>query len=176
MAGGGRRRMQVEVVGARQLTELHTALRRQADGKQRVKDLRKALNQAAKPLVPAIRSNIRSMPSQGESRRRGRKTLRSRLSRSVTTQVKFRGRGAGVFVYMNPRKMPDRQKGLPGYFEMLPGKSRLRHPVFGNTDVWVTQYVPPEGYFTRALDGTERRVARNVERVIEETKRDVEEG
>lgn len=162
-------------MGARQLTDLHTALRRQADGKQRVKELRKALTTAAKPLVPAIRANIRSMPSQGESRRRGRPTLRSRLNRSVTTQVKFRGQGAGVFVFMNPRKMPDKQKGLPGYFEMLPGKSRLRHPVFGNPDVWVTQYVPPQGYFTRALEDVEGRVARNVERVIENTRRAIEE-
>lgn len=162
-----RRSIQVEVTGTQQLTELHRQLRQQEDGKKRVKELRKALTKAARPLVPVIRSNIKSMPSQGESRRRGRRPLRTRLSRSLTTQIKFRGRGAGVFVYMNPRKMPDGQKGLPGYFEMLPGKSVLRHKVFGNEEVWVNQYVPPRGYFTRALDGVERQVTRDVQRVIE---------
>lgn len=172
--GRGRSSINVEVIGRQQLTELHRALRRQADGKERVKDLRKQLTAAAKPLVPAIRGNIRSMPSHGENRRRGKKTLRSRLSRAVTLQVKFRGERAGVFVFMNPRKMPDHQKSLPGYFEVLPGKSRFRHPVFGNQDKWVQQFPPMRGYFTRSLDGVEARVQRNVEAVIERMAREIE--
>lgn len=177
MASGNRRSVSVEVVGARELTELHRALRRQADGKRRIKELRKALVKSARPLVPAIRANIRSMPSQGESRKRGRKPLRSRLSRSVTTQVKFRGQGAGVFVFMNPRKMPDKQKGLPGYFEVTRGKSVFRHPVFrtaSNPDTWVRQYPPPQGYFTRATENVERRVTEDIQRVIDEAIRDIE--
>lgn len=169
------RSIHVRVEGVEQLTQLHRALRGQADGKERIKQLRKELVKAAKPLIPAIRANIKSIPSRGQSRRRGRKPLRTRLSQSLTTQIRFRGPRAGIYVFMNPRKMPDGQKALPGYFETVPGKTRFRHPVFGNREVWVQQNPPQPGYFTRAIEGTERQVARNIERVLDETARSIED-
>lgn len=167
----------VQVAGRDELRDLYRALRRQSDSKARVKKLRRDLTLAAKPIVPIVKANIRTMPSQGESARRGRAPLRRRMAKSVTLQVKFTGRDqAGVYVFMNPRKMPDQQKALPGYFELLPGKTRFRHPVFGNTDKWVQQIVPQQGYFTRSLGDVEDRAATMVAQIIEETARDIEDS
>lgn len=167
----------VSVVGADELRALSRALRRQANGRELQKQLRAELREAAKPLVPAVRSAIRSMPSKDESRRRGRPSLRRQMARSVTVQVKTGGRNAGVSVFMSPKKMPDGKKSLPSYFELRPGYLRLRHPVFGNAEVWVTQRVPVQGYFTRSVHPEgERRAVRAVNAVMERMALQIEDA
>jgi len=170
-----RRSIEFRVTGTSQLTELRRALSREADGKQRVRQLNKELKDAAKPIVPLVRANIMALPSKNQSRILGHKPLRKRLSRAVTVQVRY-GSRAGVFVFMNPRKMPDGEKALPAYFERKTGQPLLRHPVFGNRQAWVTQLTPQEGYFTRSLGGIEQRVTRKIEQIIDDTKRRVESG
>ena len=173
---GRGRSISIEVGGGRQLAELTRALRRQADGKARAKKLRKELTAAAKPLVPAVRGKIRGLPSQGENARRGHPWLRREMARSVTLQVRTRGRRAGVSVFMNPRRMPTGKKGLPAYFEGIGKRRQLRHPVFGDTDTWVAQPVPPAGYFTTAARPVERRAFNAVERVLAFTAREIEDS
>ena len=45
-------------------------------------------------------------------------------------------------ILMSTAKMPSGQRGLPGAME---GTKQWRHPVFGNSDVWVQQ--PAHPYF-----------------------------
>lgn len=182
MASNGRV-INVNVVGQQQLTDLYRELRRQADGRDRVAHLRRELTDAARPLVPLVRQSIAGMPSNNESARRGRTPLRTRLQRSVSIQAKFVGKNTGVYVFMNPRKMPDKQKALPAYFEKADSKgkyARLRHPVFEQRRVpdtpWVQQQVPPQGYFTWAVRSGDVRAARAVEQVLEQTARQLENG
>lgn len=175
---------QVRVVGGQDLARVTRALRQQADGRQRKKELTDALRAEGKKVVPEVRRAIKALPSKGESRRRGRygkasrrKGLRQELSRSVTLQVRTSGSRAGVSVFMNPRKMPDRAKGLPGYFERIPGKERLRHPVFGDRETWVqNQNVPPQGYFTRAVAPVERRAVERCQQIVEQAAREIEDA
>jgi len=165
----------VRVRTGRDLADLTRALRREADGKARLKELRKGLREPGKEIAKAVRGNIRTLPSKGESRRRGRKSLRAEMARSVTLQVRTSGRQAGVNVFMSPKKMPTGKKALPSYFERRPGYERLRHPVFGDRETWVqNQNVPPQGYFTRTIRPVERRAVEAVQRVIDETARRVE--
>lgn len=163
------------VLGGGELRALALRLRREADGKERVKELHTRLRASAKPLVPGIKSNIRSLPSKRQSKARGRRSLRSEMARSVTLQVKTSGRGAKISVFMNPRKMPDKKRGLPGYWEVLPRKTVLRHPVFGNRDTWVRQYMPPAGYFTRAIGPLESRAIQQIKHVIDDMSRRIED-
>lgn len=164
----------VRVIGGRDLAALSRALRRQADGRERQKQLRKALTGKARPLVPAIRANIRALPSRGESRRRGRKSLRRELARAVTLQVRTSGRKAGVSVFMNPRKMPDGKKSLPAYFEHKPGYTVLRHPIFGDKATWVQQVPPIPGYFTRTIGPVEREATQACQEVVEQMAAEIE--
>jgi hypothetical protein len=169
------RDLSVEVVGAEELRDLSRALRKQADGKERTKELRQGLRDVGRPMVPAIRAKIRGLPSKGESRRRGRKSLRAEMARSVTLQVRTSGRSAGVSVFMSPKKMSDGRKALPAYFEQTPGHTRLRHPVFG-TDTWVTQGVPAAGYFTYTIRPAEQQAVRAARAVIDRTARQIEDS
>lgn len=157
--------------GADKLRALSKDLRREADGKERAKLLRQELRQVAKPFVPQIQAAIRGLPSQGESARRGRKSLRAQLARSVTLQVRTSGRRAGVSIFMNPRKMPSGMKALPMYVEATPGYTRWRKPTFGH-DPWKTQH--PHPYFTGTVRSADRAVSRAADRVVEATAKDLE--
>ncbi|MEO5875522.1 MAG: hypothetical protein ABIS86_17030 [Streptosporangiaceae bacterium] len=168
----------VRVTGQRELYELARRLRKQEDGKDRVKQLGAELRGAAKPLVPLIRGNIKGLRSKEESRRRGRRPLRASLSRAVTLQVKVSGsaRKVNVAVFMNPRKMPDGTKAMPQYLEGVPGYLRLRHPLFGDRNHWYDQHTPAAGYFTRSTTGVGAQAESNVKNVIERTAREIEDG
>lgn len=166
----------VELSGADQLRQLSRDLRRHENGRELAKRLRRELRETAKPLVPAIRQNIRSLPSQNQNRRRGRPSTRAQLARAVTLQVRTSGDRAGVSVFMSPRKMPDGKKGLPGYFERVPGKTRLRHPTFGNREAWVTQLVPIQGYFSRTTRDVEDDARRRAGQVVDDLAREIEDG
>lgn len=171
MSGGSR----VQVTGSRDLQRLARDLR-SAHGPQVVRDLKKELRTAAKPIIPVIRANIRAIPSQGVNRRRGNKPLRSRLSRAVTLQVKVSSRRASISIFMNPRKMPDGMKSLPGYMEGARKYERWKHkvyPVPSRPAVWVQQESHPyidsavvqraEFYARRAVDAVAERIAEQLE-------------
>lgn len=157
------------------LRDLSRMLRRQADGKERLKAMRTELRTAAAPLVPAVRSAIRAIPNSSNAQRsragRRRPGMRDALARAVALQVRTGGRRAGVSIYMNPRRMADGTKSLPGYFEATPRYTRFRHPVFG-TDTWVTQR--PHPYFTRTVKAADKRLLRATNEIIERIKREVE--
>lgn len=157
-------------VDARELTDLARALGRAADGPELKKRLRAELRIEANRLIPPIRAAIAAIPSKGQSARRGRPQLRMLMARSVSTQIKT-GKWAGVRVFMNPRKMPNGMKALPGYFEGIAGKERLRHPVFGH-DRWVTQRTSP--YFGRGATGAEAKARAAVERVMNDIAKEIE--
>lgn len=118
----------VSVRGAEQLVKLSKELRAVGE-KDLAKELRAALREAATPVKAAIREHAeRTMPHRGGL---NRVVARSR----ITTQVRGSGRNPGVRIAsktLNPR---------------LDQSGRLRHPVYGNRNVWVTQHVEP-GWFT----------------------------
>lgn len=166
------------MVGRSQLSRLYYDLKREADGKQRIRDLRKELRGAAKPMIPLVRASIMSMSSKNENAARGRKPLRVTMARAVTIQTRFTGQRAGVYVFMNPRKMPDGFKSIPAYFEQADlrgGKyKKLRHrvyPTHKNPDTWVEQDVPSRGYFTWAVRNGDKEAERAVKQVLDQTAR-----
>lgn len=158
--------------GADQLRAVARQLRRQAGSKTRMKQFRAELRAPAKQVQKEVRAGIRAIPSKGQSRRAGSRSLRADLAKSVSIQVRTSGRKAGVYVFMNPRKMPDRKKALPAYFEGTPRYARLRHPVFGNREKWVTQR--PHPYFTRATASAQAMAARAAEKVVDRLARELE--
>lgn len=149
-------------------TELARIVRelRSMDDKKIVKQFRSELRAAAKPLVPAVRASIRRIPS---SRPYAADGLRGRLSKATTLEVKTTGRQAAVIVRVDGRKMPPRSKSVQAYMEGV--KPRWRHPVFGNTEVWVQQ--PPHPYFfdVMRMGGPLARLA--VNRVMDKVSHDI---
>lgn len=168
----------VDVIGAGELRELARAIRTSSDPRRLRRELSQGMRQAARPLVPRVKAAAAGLPSQGQNARRGKPSTRKQLARSVAMSVRTSGRKAGVSVFMNPRRMPDKKKALPQYFERTPGKTVLKHPVFAarGTPPIVIQRTPPAGYFTRSIAGADRAAVREAQQVIDRIAREIESG
>lgn len=118
----------VEVVGRRRLAEVAKALKG-VGGKELKAELRKGLRNAAKPLGGKAKAGLGQYMPSGYTpvlKRAFRVTVRIGLSGnpSVTLVGKAKGR----------RKMREIKALDAGV---------LRHPVFGNRQVWVAQKIQP---------------------------------
>lgn len=138
-----------ELQGVEQFYALSKALKH-AGHKQLRKDLNKGLREAAKPLVKKTRSAARSqLPSGGG--------LAQQVAKEPQrVQVRTGSRTAGV------RLVVQRKRGAA----WATNKGRLRHPVFGNRDVWVTQAVPP-GWFDDTIKKDQRAIVRDAQGVLD---------
>lgn len=125
------------------LVQAVRSLRGLEDGKELRKQLRKNIASAAKPMVPAIRAKVKSLPSKGGPRK-GRPALRASVARATRLQIQMSGRYAGVTVRVDPKKMPPGMHNLPGYLQGDLPFDRWRSPNWGR-DQWKTQ--PPHPYF-----------------------------
>lgn len=115
------------------------------------KELNKGLKRAAKPLIPKTRAEaLRRLPRRG-----GLAATVAREPQRV--QVRSGAETAGVRIVVGKRAGGARaaNKGL------------IRHPVFGNRDVFVDQPVPP-GWFDLPLQHSTPEVRRDLYRVLED--------
>lgn len=128
--------MQVSIREGAELKIISKALRKSADGKALKLEMTRALRKELKPIVAAVKA------AYG-----GGVKLRPALARATRGQVKTTGKGAGARVMVDGRKMPAGMGRIPRYRE---GSATWRHPVFGDTDVWVTQPPVPVFYNTVA--------------------------
>lgn len=160
----------VTILDSKDLRDLNRAFKNVADGKALRKELTSGLRDVLKPIVPEVRAAYLAAPSMGhESMARGsrsRADLRRLLAKATRVEVKLAGRQAGARIRVDGRRMPDRMKALPQYWEgEEPGRSkaRWRHPVFGDRDVWVQQ--KPHPRFYAIVRPHAERAAREVERI-----------
>lgn len=100
-------------------------------GPELVKEMRRGLRTAAKPMADAAKHAILTMPTHG----RESTGLRRRIARTVTIETPSTAKRAGVFITAKRSKMPVRERNLPQAIQ----RNRWRHPVFGNPGVWVAQ-------------------------------------
>jgi hypothetical protein len=149
----------------RDLTRIVRELK-QMDDREVLKRFRKELRQAARPLVPMVRASIRQIPSTRPYSADG---LRGQLSKATRTEVKTAGRQAAVAIRVDGRKMPNRSRSVQAYMEGT--KAPWRHPVFGNTEVWVRQ--EPRPYFYKVMRAAGPRARLAVNRVMDQISRDI---
>jgi hypothetical protein len=118
--------------GAEQLADIGKMLR-QAGNKDLRRVFYRALQRSAKPLVADARENARDiLPKRGG--------LNERVAKSkFRTKVRAGGRNPGVRITAT------------GLDARLDTKGRLRHPTFGNRDLWYEQKVK-SGWFTDAME------------------------
>lgn len=148
----------VRIEGADQLERVGRQLKELGD-----KDLRKELfrgfNRATKPLKIAVRTSAElRLPKRGGL---NRFVAASRLS----TRTRVSGKNVGVRIVAAKR----------GSDVEAIDRGRLRHPVFGNRRVWVTQQITP-GWFTVPLVAGERTVQRELLQVIDDIERGLSRG
>lgn len=110
------------------------------------RDMLKEMRGQVKPIVPRLRSAIRSTPSSTGNTRTSKARqerplgLRDAMARGVQVKASLTGPKAGVRLRVDPRHFPEGQKSLPRYREgVLP---RWRSPNWGR-DEWKTQIARP---------------------------------
>ena len=164
----------IEIKGS-DLRKLSKDLRKHADGKRLVKELRTELRKAAKPFVPAVRSAIAALPSKGYNAAHGRTTLRRRMQKATKLQAKTGGKDAGVVVRVEHTAMPPGQGNLPAYVEGEPGYTKWRRPAWGRKDqAWHDQASHP--FFYRTVRPAEEQALRAAQGVVERIAREIESG
>lgn len=99
------------------------------------KELNKGLRQGAKPLIPRARAEARRvLPHEGG--------LAERVARApMRVQVRTGAQTAGVRIVVGKDRSGARRAN----------QGEVRHPVFGNREVWRTTKVPP-GWFDRPME------------------------
>lgn len=136
--------------------------------------IRKELARIEGPATTKVKAKIRGLPSRTRNRgsRGGKRTsLRTEMVRAVKFNVDTTSQYTGAFIYLDARKMPSGRENLPAYMEGVRYYTRWRHPVFGDTDNWVTQKRHP--YFYRTLRPFEVKTAKAAEAVIKEIRKDL---
>jgi hypothetical protein len=144
------------------LKRLARELRQLEDGKELVRDLRRSLRAILTPVRDEVKAAYRAAPSRrGGTRRRGG-SLRGQLAKVTRVEVRPSGRRPVALVRVDGRRMPFGMRSLP---QMWEGEKRWRHPVFGNTDLWVQQ--PSHPRFDAIVARHEGRARREVEQTVE---------
>lgn len=135
------------VRGAEEFLRLSKALKHAGRTELR-KELNKGMRRAAKPLIPKARAEaLKRLPSKGG--------LAKQVAREpMRVQVRT-GRNPGVRIVVGRKR-----GGARGA-----NRGSIRHPVFGNRQVWVTQPVPP-GWFDEPLSDSAPAVRRDLERAL----------
>lgn len=126
-------------VDQRALKLLYSALRKEEDGKELVRDLSRELRKVAEPAAAAARAAILSLGSHSEAL----PGLRSTVASRVKVSVRISGKRPGVRIRVSKAGMP---RGFNNAPKRLNSAKGWRHPVFGNRDLWVTQHGKP-GWF-----------------------------
>ena len=138
-----------EVRGAEDFLKLSKALKHAGRTELR-KELTSSLKRTAKPLIGKTRDEARRrLPQKGGLAKRVAKTPQR-------IQVRTGAKTAGVRVVVGKSN-----SGARGA-----NKGVVRHPVFGNRQVWVNQSVPP-GWFDEPLRKSAPEVRRGLEKAIE---------
>lgn len=148
-----------EIRGADEVLRLSKALKHAGRG-----DLRKALNagirKAAKPLIAKSKAEAKTrLPQRGG--------LAAAIARTPQRVQVRTGKDPGVRIVV----------GGKGGAARGANAGTIRHPVFGNRDVWVSQKVRP-GWFEEPMEGGAPEVRRHIEdalndvaeRVVKEAK------
>lgn len=138
---------------------------RAAGAKDLRAELRKQVNQAAKPVLDEVKQTVRTLPVKTSSatnigvnsaagRRRAWNASRARsdasraraerggggLRETTANATRLQQTTNGVRFTVNSSKLPEDQRNLPRHLDAEDG---WRHPVFGNRHLWVAQKGKP---------------------------------
>jgi hypothetical protein len=121
--------------GAEQLADLGRALKHES--KVIRKEALAGIRNEGKPAIAAARvSALATLPSSG--------TLAARVAKSpIGVRTRLSGASVGVRIVATGKKGAQALEEIDG--------GTVRHPVFGNRNIWRSQSVTP-GWFTRPLE------------------------
>lgn len=147
-----------EVKGAEHFLELSKALKRAGQTAMR-KELHAGMRRAAKPLIAKTRAEARRRLPKGGG-------LADQVAKEPQrVQVRTGARSAGVRLAVSNKAGGARAAN----------RGKIRHPVFGNRDVWVDQKVPA-GWFDDPAEAEAPQIRRELDRAVRDIVAQIERG
>jgi hypothetical protein len=143
------------------LRRISSNLRKHGNKKAIRKSFTDGMKLATKPAVRAAKDGALRLPS-----RQGRGRLRRQIAASTSTQVRTRGRDAGVNVRVSRARMGEKA-ALP----KLMNQGSWRRRVYGR-DVWVQQ-TSRAGWFESSIRRSEPRARKEVHKVLNDIEKKV---
>lgn len=123
----------IEVTGGEQLLKLAADLRAAGTSGRRTRNkLGTKLRRALRPAVAEVKARALAIPSSGKKST----GLRAQIAAATRSRVLLAGASPMVRIQVDGSRMPSGKRTLPFYMD---GQSQWRHPVFGDTEVWVDQ-------------------------------------
>lgn len=154
-------------LGARQLREVARDLQVAGSPRGLRYRLRRNIVAAVDPMKKQVQSNALAIPVHGTATT----GLRAAIAKATRVSIKSSSRNVLVRLMVDAKRMPAGQQSLP---RLMEGERRWRHPVYGNTNTWVTQAAHP--YFAPAIPEHLPGVAAGVEAAVDETARILAKG
>jgi hypothetical protein len=137
----------IEIRGGQELASVGRRLRKAGAGELR-RELLRGVREVAKPVIPKIRANaLETLPRSGG-------LAAEYAAHKIAVRTSLAERSANVRIVSTDR----------GRLRSV-NAGRLRHPVFGNTDVWAQQKVEP-GWFDKPIYRDAGRIRLGVRRVL----------
>jgi hypothetical protein len=147
------------VTGTHELEAVAKRLKAVGRGDLR-KELLKGIRAQGKPAIADVKKSARStLPARG-----GFADLVARSS--YGTRTRLGGNSVGVSIVGTSRSV----KGLRAI-----NAGRLRHPVYGNRDVWAEQQIKP-GFFDGPIEKRADDIRRGINKVLADIAKKVERG
>lgn len=140
--------LELKVDGANKLRAMADALRK-ADREDLRKGLDRAIRKAAKPTVEAVKQSAERIETTGIRKPGARhpfvhavptKGTRRKIANAVAATLSTAGEDPRVSFRVRSARLPETLKNMPRKFD---NGTPWRHPVMGNTDVWVGQVSKP---------------------------------
>jgi hypothetical protein len=151
------------IIKPERLTDLAKALKAEEDGKELRRELLRNFRTALAPARDAARAAIKSMPVKGRHGVGGQQ-LRAGIARRIVVQTRLSGKFPGVS--LKAKKTPN-IRDFSNAPKRMQRRKGFRHPVFGDTEWWVTQMGKP-GWFDNAVDQRRGEYRRAVAQVLDE--------
>jgi hypothetical protein len=162
----------VRITGTGKLLELSKQLRRA--GHENIRSsFHRRIRRAAEPLKDDLQTAIRTVDIRSQGRSAGKRggtspttrPLRATIAEAIRISVRTTG-NPGARVWVDKGRLPPDLRRMP---EVI-NEGRIRHPVFGNRKRWATQWATPL-WWDRTVKQHEQRMAREVERVLDDVAR-----
>lgn len=159
-SGGGSGRLTVHSRGGHEVARLSRALRDQGQAGV-ARHMKKRIKDAAGPVAEHARAAARRLPDRSQAERRAGGSLRRQMAQAV----EVRQTAKGVRIFVNAKRMPADARAMAHAFE----KGSIRHPVFGNRQVWVSQRTGGP-WFAPAIRARHPEFVRAVSQIIDDVK------
>lgn len=140
--------LEIQVRGANQLKAMADALRK-ADREDLRRGLDRAIRRAAKPTVESVKEAAEHIQTRGVRKPGAKrpfvavvapKGTRKKIAEAVSATVSTAGEDPQVAFKVRSARLPETLKNMPRKFD---NGTPWRHPVMGNTEVWVGQTGKP---------------------------------